>query len=215
MEEDKLIRSIKWSILYIIFYGAFTILGNYLFSDELIVIGGLGGALYIIINAFFIKYKRETLFLNGLISAFGVLCLGMMFGKNIDLEGIIMIGASISLIDILSFTKYGKRTMNAKAMSNVNFMSKLIVYGKEKGDILVPTCGIGDYLYYAMWISGIHNVSDSLWAYVASAVMILVGSCIHYGIIAKIYKKESYKGFPATVFPFLCVAIIYGFLYFN
>lgn len=215
MEEDKLIRSIKWSILYIIFYGAFTILGNYLFSDELIVIGGLGGALYIIINAFFIKYKRERLFLNGLISAFGVLCLGMMFGKNIDLEGIIMIGASISLIDILSFTKYGKRTMNAKAMSNVNFMSKLIVYGKEKGDILVPTCGIGDYLYYAMWISGIHNVSDSLWAYVASAVMILVGSCIHYGIIAKIYKKESYKGFPATVFPFLCVAIIYGFLYFN
>ena len=36
---------------------------------------------------------------------------------------------------------------------------------KEKKDVLVPTCGIGDYLYYSLWISGIHTVSNSIKAY--------------------------------------------------
>ena len=70
--------------------------------------------------------------MNGLLSAFAVLCLGVIIGKNLDFEGVLAIGAAISVTDILSFTKYGKHTMNARAMSNVHFMSKLIVYGEEK-----------------------------------------------------------------------------------
>ena len=159
--------------------------------------------------------QREWLFINGLISAFTVLCLGILIGKGIDLEGILALGVAISFVDILSFTKYGKHTMNARAMSNIHFMSKLIVYGKEKNEVLVPTCGIGDYLYYAMWITGVHTVSESCYAYFLAAVMILLGSSIHYAIIAKLYQKENYKGFPETVFPFLCIAILYSVLYFS
>ena len=214
MVKDKLIHAIIWSVSYIVLYGILTIIGNLFFTDKLIVMCGLAGGIYILINAFFIKYKRERLFINGLISAFTVLCLGILFGKNLDFEGILAIGAAISLIDILSFTKYGKHTMNAKAMSNVHFMSKLIVYGKEKNDVLIPTCGIGDYLYYSMWISGIHTVSDLIYAYILAAIMILLGSGIHYAIIMKLCQRENYKGFPGTIFPFLCIAILYVTLYF-
>lgn len=209
MEQDKLVRAIKWSVLYIIGYGALTVTGNFIFSDSLLAVLGLTGAAYILIHAFFMKYKRERLFISGLISALAVLCLGILAGKRLDLEGVLALGAAISVIDILSFTRYGKRTKNAKAMSNVHFMSKLIVYGKEKDDVLVPTCGIGDYFYYSLWISGIHTVSDSVISYIVAVCMILLGSSIHYAIIMKLCKRENYKGFPGTVFPFLCVAAQY------
>ena len=38
MEEEKLVRAIKWSVLYIVLYGALTVIGNYWFSDEFIAI---------------------------------------------------------------------------------------------------------------------------------------------------------------------------------
>ena len=215
MEKERLIHSILWSASYIVLYGILTVIGNFCFSDVLLTVCGVTGGIYIFINAFFIKYKRERLFVNGLLFAFTVLCLGVLLGKSLDLEGIISMGIAISLIDALSFTKHGKYTVNAKAMSNTNFMSKLIVYGKEKNDVLIPTCGIGDYFYYAMWISGIHTVSDSVYAYLLAACMILLGSCIHYAIIVKLSRRENYKGFPGTIFPFLCVAILYAVLYFH
>lgn len=104
--------------------------------------------------------------------------------------------------------------MNARAMSNLHFMSKLIVYVRENNNVLVPPCGIGDYLYYAIWISGIHTVSDSIYAYLLAVIMILLGSCIHYAFIVKLCQSENYRGFPGTVFPFLCIAILYAILYF-
>lgn len=69
MEKDKLIHAVSWSVLYLIVYGILTVIGNFLFSDEFIIVCGLAGGIYILINAFFIKYKRERLFINGFISA--------------------------------------------------------------------------------------------------------------------------------------------------
>ncbi|HKM33639.1 MAG TPA: hypothetical protein VJY54_02735 [Lachnospiraceae bacterium] len=86
-------------------------------------------------------------------------------------------------------------------------MSKLIVYGKGKGNELIPTRGIGDYFYYAMWIADIWNVSNKLWSYVVAFMMIFLGTTIDYFIIGRISKKGDYKGFPATVIPFVCVAV--------
>lgn len=178
----------------------------------LLPVSFLGGA-YIIIFAFFIPYKRERLFINGLVSALIVACIGISVGRILDLEGVVAIGTSISLIDVLSFTKYGKHTVNAKAMSNVTFMSKLVVYGKGKGDILYPTCGLGDFFYYAMWITGTHNLSSDISAYGLAVVMILLGSILNFIIIGKIYTRENYKGFPATILPFLCICGLYYMLY--
>lgn len=176
---EKLICAIKYSVVYMVIYCLLVLLAIYYAPDKLLAGVGIVGGIYVIVNAFCIKYRRERLFVNGLISALAVLCLGVLIGECIELDGIISLGVAISIMDILSFTKYGKHTVNAKAMSNSNFMSKLIVYGKGKGDILIPTRGIGDYFF-----------------------------------IFRLIQKERYKGFPATVFPFVCVAIWYGVLYY-
>lgn len=131
-KQEKFVRAVKCSIIYMIIYCLLVLLAIYFAPDKVLAVVGILGGVYMIINAFFIKYKRERLFVNGLIFALAVLCLGVMVGESIDLEGIIALGAAISVMDVLSFTRYGKHTVNAKAMSNVHFMSKLIVYGKGK-----------------------------------------------------------------------------------
>lgn len=213
--KEKLLQSIRCSILYMVIYCVLVLLTIHFVSDRILAGVGIVGGIYIFINAFFIKYKRERLFVNGLISAIIVLCLGVLVGESIDLEGIIALGAAISIMDILSFTKYGKHTVNAKAMSNTHFMSKLVVYGKGKGTVLIPTKGVGDYFYYALWVAGVWNLSTGFTAYIMATVMIFIGTAIDYLIIAHLYKKDNYKGFPATVIPFICVAIWYGVLYFG
>ena len=92
--------------------------------------------------------------------------LGSWFGQQLDVESTITIGAAVTAMDIISFTGIGKRTVNAKAMANKSVAARLFVYGIEKNDVLIPTCGFGDYLYYAIWISGIHAVSDSMQTYI-------------------------------------------------
>ena len=214
-KKEKLIQSIKCSILYMAVYCLLVLLTIYFASDKILAGVGSVGGIYIVINAFFIKYKRERLFINGLISAISVLCLGVLIGKSIDLEGVMALGVAISVMDVLSFTKHGKHTVNAKAMSNTHFMSKLIVYGKGKGTVLIPTKGLGDYFYYALWIAGVWNLSTRFEAYVIASIMVFIGTVIEYFIIAHLYKKDNYKGFPATVIPFICVAVWYGVLYFG
>ncbi|MBE5961236.1 MAG: hypothetical protein E7256_07595 [Lachnospiraceae bacterium] len=213
MEVNKINRAIVWSIAFLVIHGFLTIISSLLLPQKVVTFIGVVGGIYILIHAFLIKYNRDWLFINGLLSFVSVICLGVLIGKNLKFEEVISIGVAISAFDILSFTKYGKRTANAKAMSSIHFMSKLIVYGKGKGDELVPTCGIGDYFYYAIWISGIQAVSDFIYTYVVGSVLILFGSCIHYFLIIKLSKRDNYKGFPATVFPFLCISVLYIIIY--
>ena len=75
----------------------------------------VSGAVYILFNLFFVKYKRERLFINGIIGALSVMFLGSWFGQQLDVESTITIGAAVTAMDIISFTGIGKRTVNAKA----------------------------------------------------------------------------------------------------
>ena len=146
-------HSAIWSLLYISLYGVLTIASCFLLSEQTLATIGIVGGIFVLINIFLLPFKRELLFVGGIISVLGVMYGGVWIGKQLDLEGVLSIGAAVTAMDIISFTKIGKRTVNAKAMSNVRLTSKLFVYGKEQGDTLIPTCGIGDYLYYAIWIA--------------------------------------------------------------
>ena len=57
MEDNKLIHAILWSTAYIVLYGCLTFIGNVFFTDRFLVICGLTGGIYILINAFFIKWE--------------------------------------------------------------------------------------------------------------------------------------------------------------
>lgn len=140
-----------------------------------------------------------------MIQVWSVLFLGSWFGKQLELESTISIAAIVTVMDIVSFTRIGKRTANAKAIANKSVAARLFVYGIEKNDVLIPTCGFGDYLYYAMWISGIHSLSESIQTYVFCAFMILVGIIIQSVVIKKLSIRDNFKGFPGTVLAYLAV----------
>lgn len=109
-------------------------------------------------------------------------------------------------MDIISFMKLGKKTINAKVMNNKKLMSKLIVYGKSfKNGKPVPTKGLGDIVFYAILISGIYKLEYNNFFIIYGACLIFLGCVINWIIICFIYKKKGYKGFPATIIPFLCL----------
>ena len=215
MNRDNINKTIFWSLLYIFLYSACTVIVNLYLSNLLLLAVGVSGAVYIILNMFCIQYKRERLFINGLVGAMSVMCIGIWLGKQLDLESTISIGAVVTAMDIMSFTRIGKKTVNAKAMSNKTVAAKLFVYGLEKNDVLIPTCGFGDYLYYAMWISGTHALSSSGIFYAFVAFMVFAGTILQSITVKVLSKRDGFKGFPGTVFPFLCTVLAYLLLYYQ
>lgn len=213
MNRDGINKTIFWSLLYIFLYSACTVIANLYLPNLLLITVGVSGIIYIIFNLFFIPYKREKLFVNGIFGALAVMFTGIWLGKQLDLESTISIGAVVTTMDIISFTKIGKRTFNAKAMSNKTVAAKLFVYGLD--DVLIPTCGFGDYLYYAMWISGTHALSSFGMSYVFVAFMVCVGTIIQSITVKVLAKRDGFKGFPGTVFPFLCTVLAYLLLYYQ
>ena len=145
MNEDIIKKAIFWQILYIVIYGFCAVIINIYFTDVILFAFGIAGVVYILFSLFFIKYKRERLFINGIIGVWSVLFLGSWFRKQLELESTISIAAVVTVMDIVSFTRIGKRTVNAKAIANKSVAARLFVYGIEKNDVLIPTCGLGDY----------------------------------------------------------------------
>ena len=145
MNKDIIKKAIFWQILYIVIYGFCAVIINIYFTDVILFVFGIVGVVYILLSLFFIKYKRERLFINGIIGVWSVLFLGSWFGKQLELESTISIAAMVTVMDIVSFTRIGKRTVNAKVIANKSVAARLFVYGIEKNDVLIPTCGFGDY----------------------------------------------------------------------
>lgn len=172
------------------------------------------GLICFLCSALLLPYKRKHLFAGGLICTFSMLQIGVFLGGYLKLETIISIGAAVSVVDVLSFTRLGKRTINAKIMAKPSLAARLILYGKEPGDELIPTCGMGDWFLYALWISGVGLISQEFVAFVFSAAAILLGTLIDNEVIKKLSKKESFKGFPATIIPFTCIVGAYTLTYF-
>ena len=108
MNRDGINKTIFWSLLYIFLYSACTVIANLYLPNLLLITVGVSGIIYIIFNLFFIPYKREKLFVNGIFGALAVMFTGIWLGKQLDLESTISIGAVVTTMDIISFTKIGK-----------------------------------------------------------------------------------------------------------
>ena len=212
-EDEKYKKSVIWSCAYMVLFAMLGILLIYGVSEKILIGVSIVGIIFIIINSFIVKYNRARLFINGLIQFVAVITLGVWVGKSIQLSEVVGMGAAISIMDILSFTRYGKHTTNAKAMSNIQFMSKLIVYGTGKGDTLYPTRGLGDFCYYSIWLAGIGSLGKGVIGYVVISMAIFIGTLCDCIIVNYLRKKETYKGFPATVIPYILVMLCYAYYY--
>lgn len=208
-------NSLIFQFVYLVLYCILCVAEVFIVSDYVLLTAGGIGVTYILIHTFFIKYNRDWLFVNGLLSAFIVLQLGVLMAKYVISEMIIVMGTAISITDVISFTKAGKYTLNGRTMSNATIMYKLLVYGKGSGDALYSTCGIGDYFHYAFWIAGLISLTDKVLCFIIGSMLIIIGTFVNSFIVRKIYTKDTYKGIPATAIPFACISIEYVILYFT
>ena len=88
MNRDGINKTIFWSLLYIFLYSACTVIANLYLPNVLLITVGVSGIIYIIFNLFFIPYKREKLFVNGIFGALAVMLLeyGLAFLHPVQLR---------------------------------------------------------------------------------------------------------------------------------
>ncbi|WFR56831.1 hypothetical protein QA584_24985 [Anaerocolumna sp. AGMB13025] len=115
------------------------------------------------------------------------------------------------VMDVFSFTKAGKKTPNAKLISNNNALPRLSICLPVPGKPgLQPIIGVGDlYFYGTISVFSIHHFGMSVFGYIV--LLILAGQLINILLISNIKEKVWYKGFPATLFPGILYLIILFF----
>lgn len=203
--DSKIKKTYLWWIAYLLIEILLIYILKYKVSKKICWLG-LAGLLYIYVNVLFREYKREQLFVNGIVSYVSVVLTGLLLGNLLSPTIILILGMVASVTDILSFTKYGQNTANAKAMAEPKYLYRLMVYGKGKGEELYPTCGIGDYLYFAMWIGGLCENIKMLWLL---GMGVLIGNMMNMFFAHILRTKSGYKGIPAVPLPFICVMVLY------
>ncbi len=203
--DEKIKKSYFWWFAYLLIEILLIYILKYKVSEKVCWLG-LVGVVYIYINVLLREYKREELFINGVVSYVSVVLTGVLLGNLLSPRVILLLGIVASVTDILSFTKYGRNTANAKAMADPKYLYRLMVYGKGSGETLYPTCGIGDYLYFAMWIGGLCENIKMLWLL---SVGVLIGNMMNMLSAHILRTKSGYKGIPAVPLPFICIMVLY------
>lgn len=196
-----IIHIVIWAIVI------FAIL-TFLHTDVVYIIMGL---LAIIIFIFMItrNVAYQHLITYSWICLACVMACGIMIGRLITIEALLPMMICVCTIDVLSFTRHGKGTANAKLMNSNKWLPRLLVYGRSfKTGKPVATKGFGDYYNYSIAFATIHTTygkSIGLYAILA----IIFGVVINLIIISRIYKYTWYKGFPATIGPLgLCTILV-------
>lgn len=138
-----------------------------------------------------------------------VMTCGVTIGRFITIEILLIMMIYVCAIDVFSFTRRGKNTMNAKLMSSNKWLPRLLVYGRSfKTGKPVGTKGFGDYYNYSIAFSTIYTAYGKTIG-IGAIIAIILGVIINLIIINRVYKHTWYKGFPATIGPLgLCVVLI-------
>jgi hypothetical protein len=145
-----------------------------------------------------------------------IISLGISAGRFIQLVIAVCMIIGVSLTDVLSFTRYGKHTANAKVMAKKDTVYKLVVLGYSlKTHKPVPTKGFGDFFFYTVLFASVFFTYGYPIAF-GILVLIFFGDIINSFVVGCIYKKPWYKGFPATFIPLglscIYLLFVYSFL---
>jgi hypothetical protein len=156
--------------------------------------------------------SKKLLYFNNLLLLLFPACLAYFAVSYVIHSTDIIIGlvAGVAVMDVYSFTKRGKNTLNAKACGNMNTLARLSVclpVPKKPG--LQPIIGVGDLTYYSL-IMMYFVKSDGMKAGAITFLIILLGQLINILSIIYVKKKQLFNGFPATLFPglFIFIAVV-------
>jgi len=149
------------------------------------------------------KLSRKLLYLLDIINILGTAVAGNMIMYLINGSRDITIGllCGVALMDVFSFTRAGRSTLNAKLSGKNDTLARLSIcmpIPGRKG--LQPLIGVGDLTYYSLMMSFSLTVKGAPTECIAVA-LITAGQLINILFISIFKRSSRYKGFPATFFP--------------
>jgi hypothetical protein len=147
-----------------------------------------------------------------MLNLFGAVMLGCILSFIVSKDLMIGIICGAVIMDVLSFTKYGKNTLNAKLSQQTYTLARLSIclpVVKKQG--LQPIIGVGDLVFYSLLMTfAIKATLGSDW--LGITLLILAGQGLNILLISMFIHKSWYKGFPATLFPGVFFICFYVFL---
>jgi hypothetical protein len=165
------------------------------------------------------KLSKRILYFNNILNILAANILAYFLIHYLINSQSTIIGMILGIVvmDVFSFTKRGKNTLNAKLSGNINTMARLSVclpIPKKPG--LQQIIGVGDLLYYALITMYYIKSGRTSAAGIHAAMIILIGQLVNIIaiLVIKRIQKEQYKGFPATLFPgiFIIIATVFRFI---
>jgi hypothetical protein len=158
------------------------------------------------------KLSKTNLYLNNLLNLLISNIIAYFLTSYLIISQDRIMGFIIGIVamDVFSFTKRGKNTLNAKLTGNINTMARLSICLPIPGSPgLQQIIGVGDILYYSTITMYFIKSSGTLSGLYA-VMIILIGQFINIIAILVLnkYQQEKYKGFPATLFPGMFIFIV-------
>lgn len=149
------------------------------------------------------QLSKKTLYLLDVLNLLGAVLIGYFITFFLADSTGSMIGfvCGVAIMDVFSFAKAGKNTLNAKLINQTYTLARLSIclpVPEKQG--LRPIIGVGDLTYYSaimMFSFKLKGLSNG-WAFF---LLILAGQLINILFISIFKRKPWYKGFPATLFP--------------
>lgn len=194
--------SLPWGYLYILVITLVTCILSFL-SSRLQVKTAL--AAFLIVLIFIIplwkkQLSKKTLYLLDILNLSAALLIGRLITYYDSADTIIGIICGVSVIDVISFTKAGKNTLNAKLVGKTNTLARLsICLPIPKKEGLYPIIGIGDLVYYSVII--MYSVKSDVLNSMTVFFLVITGQLTNTFFISVLKRKHWHKGFPATLFP--------------
>lgn len=119
---------------------------------------------------------------------------------------------AIVILDVYSFTRRGKHTLNAKLIANTSTLARLSICLPVPGKPgLQPLIGIGDLYFYTVMCLFALDLYGTSHYYIVILILV-IGQLANIILISLTFRKKWYKGFPATLFPglFYLVSLVLG-----
>ncbi|WP_438493602.1 hypothetical protein [Paenibacillus sp. IHBB 3054] len=211
--EDAVKNRMHWELTYIFFLTALltTLAGIVRELPHAIAIAGFTAAFAANIWIWKKSISRTVIYLHNGLNIVCALFLAYMLSAYVFVSESAIIGAALGVVvmDVFSFTKRGRFTLNAKLMGQNNTAVRLSICLPVSGKRgLIPVIGVGDLVFYSM-LTMVALKSDSEFGLLFAVLPILAGQLLNIAIILAVKDKKGFKGFPATLMPGLLFIVFY------
>ena len=156
---------------------------------------------------------RRRLSLLSVANLLGGAAAGMLAAQWLPTAGsLLSFLAGFAIMDLVSFTRLGRWTLNAYLMGRAPILRRLSVSLPLPGlPDPYPVLGVGDVFCYSLLVAGGRGVFGGFWPWPAVGA-IVVGQALNIGYFLLFARRPWFRGFPATFMPVILfvLAAIFG-----